>query len=71
MLYRYKGAPSANADLSAYSDAGTISAWASDAMAWGIETGLITGLSDTILSPRSGATRAQLATILMRFDAMA
>lgn len=71
MLYRYKGAPSATADLSAYSDAGTISAWASDAMAWGIETGLITGLSDTILSPRSGATRAQLATILMRFDAMA
>lgn len=71
MLYRYKGAPAATADLSAYSDADTISAWASDAMRWGIETGLIAGLSDTILSPRSGATRAQLATILMRFDTMA
>lgn len=71
MIHRYKSKPAASADLSAYSDAGTISEWATDAMTWGIETGLIAGLSDTTLGPRSGATRAQLATILMRFDKMA
>lgn len=68
MFHRYQGSPAANADLSAYTDSDTISPWAEDAMRWGIETGLITGLTDTTLAPASGATRAQLATILMRFD---
>ena len=36
-------------------------------MRWGVEQGLITGLTDTTLAPREGATRAQLAAILQRF----
>lgn len=68
MLHRYQGSPAATADLSAYTDSDTIAPWAEDAMRWGIETGLITGLTDTTLAPASGATRAQLATILMRFE---
>lgn len=71
ILYRYaslKGYDvSQKADLSGYTDAGTISAYASDAMAWANAQGLITGVTDTTLAPKSSATRAQVATILMRF----
>lgn len=70
MLYRAQGAPDASADLSRYSDAGEISDWASQALAWGVEHGLITGLTDTTLAPKSGATRAQLAAILERYVEM-
>lgn len=67
MLHRYSNAPIASADLDRYTDAATISPWAEDAMRWGVEQGLITGLTDTTLAPREGATRAQLAAILQRF----
>lgn len=36
-------------------------------MGWAISTGLITGTSDTTLSPGGFATRAQAAVILTRF----
>ncbi|MDY4431052.1 choice-of-anchor I domain-containing protein, partial [Evtepia sp.] len=71
ILYRYatlKGYDvSQKADLSGYTDANTISAYASDAMAWANAQGLITGVTNTTLAPKSSATRAQVATILMRF----
>ena len=71
ILYRYaqfKGYDvSAKADLSTYIDAADGSAYATDAMAWASQTGLITGTSATTLSPAGQATRAQVATILMRF----
>lgn len=71
ILYRYaqfKGYDvSAKADLSTYIDAADVSAYATDAMAWASQTGLITGTSATTLSPAGQATRAQVATILMRF----
>lgn len=71
ILYRYaqfKGYDvSAKADLSTYIDAADVSAYATDAMAWASQTGLITGTSATTLSPAGQATRAQVATILMHF----
>ena len=36
-------------------------------MQWANENGLITGRTDTTLAPQSTATRAEVATILMRF----
>ena len=36
-------------------------------MAWAIEKGVITGVTATTLAPQATATRAQAATILMRF----
>ena len=39
------------------------------AMAWAVEHGIISGTSATTLSPADASTRAQLATILMRFCA--
>ena len=55
------------ADLSAFSDAGSVSSWAEDAMAWACGAGLISGTGGGKLSPKGNATRAQVAAILMRF----
>ena len=41
--------------------------YAAAAMRWAIAEGLITGVTDTTLEPQGSATRAQAATILMRF----
>ena len=50
-----------------YDDAASISSWADEAMHWCVMKGLLNGTSETALSPRATATRAQLATILQRF----
>mgnify|MGYP000794982012 FL=1 len=71
ILYRYaayKGYDvSQKADLSGYTDAASISGYAKDALAWANAQKLITGVTDTTLNPQGSATRAQVATILMRF----
>ena len=70
MLYRYaklKGYDvSASADISGYTDASSVSSWAKDAMQWAVGSGLIQG-SNNALTPQANASRAQIATILMRF----
>lgn len=65
MLWRCLGKPSAAGALEGWSDAGKVSAWAREAMAWAVEAGIITGDGEA-LSPRAHATRAQCAAILMR-----
>ena len=71
ILYRYatfKGYDvTQKADLASYTDASQISAYAKDAMSWANKAGLIGGVSATTLQPQGSATRAQVATILMRF----
>ena len=71
MLYRYAKymglSTSYKADLSAYADADSISDYAKDAMAWAVGAGLINGVTATTLNPAGSATRAQVATILVRF----
>ena len=54
-------------DLSKYSDAGSISSWAAEAMQWAIAVGLMSGTSSTSLEPQSTLSRAQLAQMLYRF----
>ena len=70
MLYRYakmKGYDvSASASLSGYTDASSVSGWAKEAMQWAVGSGLIQG-SNNALTPQANASRAQIATILMRF----
>ena len=58
---------SAKADLSGFSDAGTVSGYAQEAIRWANAAGLVSGTSTTTISPKAGATRAQVAAILMRF----
>ena len=71
ILYRYaqyKGyRTTASADLSGYVDAGDVSSYALSALQWASAEGLVTGTSSTALTPGGSATRAQVATIFMRF----
>ncbi|MBQ7605264.1 MAG: S-layer homology domain-containing protein, partial [Firmicutes bacterium] len=73
MMQRYaklKGADvSVGADLNIerFSDAGSVSLWATDAMRWAVEEKLITGRTEETLVPLGTATRAEIATILMRY----
>lgn len=57
----------ARADLSAYSDAGQIPAWALDAMQWANARRLIVGRDSSHLAPNGGATRAEMAAILSAY----
>ena len=70
ILYRYAQylglEVSQTADLTGYGDAADISEWAQQAFAWAVREGLISGMDDGTLAPRGTATRAQVATILMR-----
>lgn len=70
-FYRYaefKGYDvSASADLSGYTDLGSVSSYALDAFKWTNANGLIKGTTTTTLSPKGDATRGQLAVILYRF----
>ena len=70
MLYRYAGEPEVSGNLSAYTDASSISDWAQDAMTWAVSNGIITGVTATTLEPQGTATRAQAAAMLMRFVEM-
>ena len=51
-----------------YADYEEISAYAQTAMDWAVASGLITGTTDTTLTPDGSATRAQVATIFQRFQ---
>ena len=70
ILYRYakqKGYNvSKSAALTAFSDADKVSGYAAEAMQWAVAEGLLQG-SNGKLDPQGSATRAQVATILMRF----
>ena len=72
MLYRY--AQYQGLDVSGawmyslnYADADSVSDYAYEAMCWMTAQGVITGVEDNRLSPHSTATRAQVASILMRY----
>ena len=74
ILYRYSGSKgcdtSKQGDLTAFPDAAKVSDYAKAAMAWAVGEGLIGGNvvnGKTVLDPQGSATRAQVATILMRF----
>ena len=67
MLWRYAGEPASDYSLSAFTDAANVSDYAATAMAWAVEHGIITGVTDTTIEPQGTATRAQCAAMLMRF----
>ena len=72
MMYRYAGYKgydtSARADFGSYQDAANVSDFAKEAMQWAVGEGIITGkYQETQLDPQGNATRAECATIMMRF----
>lgn len=71
ILYRYVGSPELPFDLAQFPDANKVSDYARSAMVWATRQGLINGIKTktaTLLSPRSYATREQIASIIMRYD---
>jgi len=73
LLYRFAEQQgydvSETAELSSFADTDAVKEYALDAMKWAVASGLIEG-SDGMLNSGAGATRAQVATILVRFAAL-
>jgi hypothetical protein len=71
ILYRYavykKCDTSPTTDLAVFTDAALVDSFAEEAMQWAIGSEIISGTTKTTLAPVQTATRAQVATILMRF----
>lgn len=71
MLYnyaKYKGYDvTASADLSKFADNASVSTWAQPAMQWAVAEGYISGMGDSQLAPQGTATRAEIASVIMRF----
>ena len=71
ILYRYaayKGYDVSNlASLTGYADNALVASYAKTSFAWAVQAGIISGTGANRLSPSTGATRAQVAAMLMRF----
>ncbi len=72
MMYNYAAYKdydlSAKGDLSQFTDGDSVQEWAVTAMSWANGNALINGHDDGTLEPGGTTTRAQAASILMRFD---
>ncbi len=70
ILYRYVGSlglsTGQKGSLSSFSDQGSVSSWAKDAVQWAVGAKLINGKSDGRLDPGGNASRAEVSTILQR-----
>lgn len=70
-LYQYAGSPEASGTLSAFTDANRVSSWAADAVTWCVQQELIAGIESEqgtrSLEPKSSASRAQGAVMLVKF----
>ena len=66
MLYRLASEPETGEGLSAFPDNGQVSGYAVKALSWAVEQGIVTGKGGK-LAPQGTATRAEAATMLMRY----
>ncbi len=70
---KYKGMDTAEGEMTpmeGFTDTGEISGWAVKAFRWAVDAGIINGVAADRLGPKEAAGRAQVATMLMRYDAM-
>lgn len=71
ILYRYAQYKdqdvSARVDLTKYTDADQVGAWAEEVMQWANAEGLINGMTEDTLVPQGNATRAQVAAMFQRY----
>ena len=75
MLYRYAQShglvkADVQGDLSAFTGSASVSPYAAEAMRWAVAAGIVNGM-DGSLVPQGEATRAQMATMLMRYAKLA
>ena len=75
ILYRHAQAGGADVstggdtNIPSYSDASSVSDWAASAMQWAVGEGIINGKTPDTLNSTDNASRAEVATMLMRFAA--
>ena len=67
ILWRYSGSPAADAGTD-FADEGSIATWADTAVDWARSNGYVNGVDGNRFASSDTATRAQVATILMRYD---
>ena len=70
ILFRWAGDDGTRKDLAVFPDADSVSTYAKNAMSWAVGRGIVNGVgsgSGSTLSPRAGASRAQVAAMMMRF----
>ena len=71
ILYRYSRycgqSTAATVSLEGFSDAGSVSGYAREALAWAYETGIVRGTSGNRINPTGFATRAETAAMLHRY----
>ena len=68
ILYNVAGRPATNTSaLAQFNDRGQVAAYAVNGFSWTVSNKVVSGTSNTTLSPRGTATRAQVAVILIRY----
>ena len=71
ILYRYMGSPDVdnpNGILAKFKDASKVSSFAKTAVAWAVQNSIINGMADGRVASTEGASRAQIAVIIMKMD---
>ena len=66
ILWRYEGSPEGG-QSAGFADGDAIDSYAVDAVDWARANGIMNGRTDNIFAPQDGATRAEVATILMNY----
>ena len=69
ILYRFMGAPAAGSGniMNGFPDRTKVSEFADEAMIWAVNNGIISGKNGK-LAPQDNASRAEIATMIMRMD---
>lgn len=70
LIYRMEGSPAVSGNLSDFVDADQIADYAFNAMAWGVEQGIVRGTSLSVptLNPMGNLTRAEAAALIARYQ---
>ena len=67
MLYRYAGSPAVTQTALQFADSGEVSSYATNAISWAVQQGILSGKTGNILDPQGDATRAQVAQMLQNY----
>ena len=70
LMYRYeqyKNGTAGSAQTLSFTDSAQISSWAVEGVSWANANGVMNGKSGNIFDPSSGASRAEVATVLMNY----
>ncbi|MBQ8003766.1 MAG: S-layer homology domain-containing protein [Oscillospiraceae bacterium] len=67
IMYRFAGGTETDGELSVYADCGNISSFAENAVLWAVKNNIISGKNGLLL-PQGKTTRAEFATMIVRFS---